>query len=220
MKTIVLSRRRPELTRDAFRDYYETRHAPLALWHLSFTKYVRNHLVAPSNAAFDVVSEFWLADPGAAMAFATSTNADALREDAAQFMAADRFVATSEESLLAGPPRTFETGRVQKYALLLSRRAYAGEADFIADSRDWGRRLAADSKAKRVTIDIVKPVAGGTFPATAILWLWLGRTFDAGVLENPPNSLEVTQVLTLDAFETPRDRLNAADCAPGPVDRP
>ena len=209
MKTIVLSRRRPDLTRDAFRDYYETRHAPLAIQQVSLTKYVRNHLVAPSNAVFDVVSEFWLADPVAAMAFATSPASDALHEDAAKLMAQQRFAATSEESVLAGPPRTFETGRVQKYALLLSRRAYAGESDFIADARDWGRRLAADSKAKRVTIDIVKPAPGGTFPATAILWLWLKRTFDAGMLENPPSSFEVTQVLTLDAFETPRDKLVA-----------
>jgi len=63
VKTIVMSRRRPELTRDAFRDYYETRHAPLAIRHVRFTKYVRNHLIAPSNAEFDVVSEFWLPDP-------------------------------------------------------------------------------------------------------------------------------------------------------------
>jgi uncharacterized protein (TIGR02118 family) len=199
------------MTREAFREYYETRHAPLALCHVRLTKYVRNHLVAPSNAAFDVVSEFWLADPAAAEAFATSPASKALHEDAAKFMVQQRFVATSEESLLAGPPRIFETGRVQKYALLLTRRAYAGEADFIADARDWGRRLAADSKARRVTIDVVKPVPAGMFPATAILWLWLKRTFDAGMLEDSPNSLEVTQMLTLDAFETPRDRLNGDD---------
>lgn len=209
MKTIVLSHRRPDLTRDAFREYYETRHVPLALQHVRFTKYVRNHLVAPSKAEFDVVSEFWLADPVTATALATSPAGEILRVDAAKFMAAQRFPANAEESLLAGPPRTFETGRVQKYALLLNRRAYAGEADFIADARDWGRRLAVDAKAKRVTIDVVRPFAGCKFPAHAILWLWLKRTFDAGMLDNPPNSIDVSRVLTLDAFETLRDKLIA-----------
>jgi hypothetical protein len=213
VKTIVLSRRRPDLTRDAFRDYYETQHVPLAIRHVPFTKYVRNHLVAPSNSEFDVVSEFRLADPVAAMALGTSPTGETLRKDAAKFMADERFPAAAEESLLAGPPRTFETGRVKKYALLLKRRAYAGEADFIADARDWGRRLAVDAKAKRVTIDVVRPYAGGTFPADAILWLWHNRSFDAGLLESPPKSLEVTRVLTLDAFETPRDRLSAVTSA-------
>jgi len=213
VKTIVLSRRRPDLTRDAFRDYYETQHVPLAIRHVPFTKYVRNHLVAPSNAEFDVVSEFRLADPVAAMALAASPIGETLLEDAAKFMAEERFPAAAEESLLAGPPRIFETGRVKKYALLVNRHAYAGEADFIADARDWGRRLAADAKAKRVTIDVVRPHAGSTFPADAILWLWHNRSFDAGMLESPPNSLEVSRVLTLDAFETPRDKLNAATLA-------
>ncbi|MDB5394746.1 MAG: ethyl tert-butyl ether degradation EthD, partial [Rhodospirillales bacterium] len=52
MKTIVLFRRRPDLSRAAFRDYYETRHAPLAVQHVHFTKYVRNHLIAPNDAEF------------------------------------------------------------------------------------------------------------------------------------------------------------------------
>jgi hypothetical protein len=207
VKTIILSHRRPDLTRDAFREYYETRHVPLALRHVPFTKYVRNHLVAPSKAEFDVVSEFWLAHPITATVLATSPIGELLREDAAKFMAEQRFPATAEESVLAGPPRTFETGRVQKYALLLNRRAYAAEADFIADARDWGRRLAVDAKAQRVAIDVVRHFARCTFPANAILWLWLKRTFDTGMLDKPPNSIDVGQVLTLDAFETPREKL-------------
>jgi hypothetical protein len=205
VKTIVLFHRRPDLSRHAFRDYYEGQHVPLAIQHMQFTKYVRNHLVAPSNAEFDVVSEFWLADPAAALAGSAAD--EILRADEAKFMAAERSRATAEESLLAGPPRKYESGRVQKYALLLNRRAYAGEADFIADARDWGRRLAAASTSKRVTIDVVKPIAGGTFPANAFLWLWPAGVFDVGMLEGSPGSIEVSRILTLDAFETPRDKL-------------
>jgi hypothetical protein len=208
VKTIVMSRRRPVLTRDAFREYYETRHAPLAIQHVRFTKYVRNHLIAPSNAEFDVVSEFWIADPAEIRALTgSSPAADLLRADADKFVGPEQFRAVAEESLLAGPARRYETGRVQKYALLLNRRAYAGEADFIADARDWGRRLAADAKAKRITIDVVKPFPGGIFPANAILWLWLDRGFDVGLADNPPKPIDIVRILTLDAYETPRDKL-------------
>ena len=209
MKTIVMSRRRPELSRDAFREYYETRHAPLAVQHVRFTKYVRNHLIAPSNAEFDVISEFWLVDLKEATELDTSSAGELLRADADKFVGPIRFRAIAEESLLGGPPRRYETGRVQKYALLLNRRAYAGEADFIADARDWGRRLAESSKAKRVTIDAVKPFPSGRFPANAILWLWLDRAFDVGLADNPPKSIDVGRILTLDAYETPRDKLIA-----------
>jgi len=209
VKTIAMLRRRPELTRDAFRDYYETRHAPLAIQHVRFTKYVRNHLIAPSNAEFDVVSEFWLPDPVQIDALDTSPAGDLLRADADEFVGPERYSAVAEESLLAGPARRYETGRVQKYALLLNRRAYAAEADFIADARDWGRRLAESAKARRVTIDVVKPLPGGTFPANAILWLWLGRVFDVGLVDTPPKPIDTVRVLTLDAYETPRDKLTA-----------
>jgi len=210
VKTIAMSRRRPELTRDAFREYYETRHAPLAIQHVRFTKYVRNHLIAPSNAEFDVVSEFWLVDSKEAVALDKSPAGELLRADADKFVGPQRFRAVAEESLLAGPPRRYETGRVQKYALLLNRRAYAGEADFIADARDWGRRLALGATARRVTIDVVKPFpGGGRFPAHAILWLWLDRAFDVGLADAPPKSIDVGRILTLDAYETPREKLIA-----------
>jgi hypothetical protein len=44
-KNIALLSRRAELTRAQFRDYYETRHAPLAIGYFPFTRYVRNHLL-------------------------------------------------------------------------------------------------------------------------------------------------------------------------------
>lgn len=195
------------MSRDAFRDYYEKRHAPLAIGHIQLIRYVRNHLIAPSNAEFDVVSEFWVPDMAEALALYASPAGEVLRADADKFMGNDRFRATADESLLAGPPRRYESARVQKYALLLSRRPYAAEADFIADTRDWGRRLAEGAKAKRVTVDVLKPFPGSTFPANAILWLWMDRAFDVGLAETPPKPIDVTRILTLDAYETPREKL-------------
>lgn len=210
MKTIVLFSRRPDLSRDAFRDYYETKHVPLAVWYLHFAKYVRNHLIAPSDTEFDVMSEFWLADPDAAGGLATSAAGALLRKDEARFMIEDRFRATADESLLAGPPREAEIGRIKKYAVLCTRRAYSTSAEFIADTRDWGQRLGTLSTLTRVTIDIVKPLAGGTFPADAILSLWPTELFDPAILASPPHSVESARVLTLDAYETPSETLNDA----------
>ena len=62
IKNLGLIPRRANLSRPAFREYYEQRHAPLALQHLrSFRRYVRNHVVAatPADPPFDALSEFW-----------------------------------------------------------------------------------------------------------------------------------------------------------------
>ena len=225
MKTIVMSRRRPELTRDAFREYYETQHAPLAIQHVRFTKYVRNHLIAPSNAEFDVVSEFWLVDPKVALELDNTAAGETLGADADTFIGQPRLRAIAEESLLAGPPRRYETGRVQKYALLLNRRAYAAEADFIADARDWGRRLAQSAAAKRVTIDVVKPFPGGRFPANAFLWLWLDRAFDVGLADTPPKAARSPTVwsegmISISGLGSASIKAKAAIHAAGAVLRP
>jgi hypothetical protein len=199
------------MSRDAFRAYYETWHVPLAIQHIPLTKYVRNHLIAPSNAEFDVIAELWLDGTTSPAEVRTSEAGKVLLDDADKFLAPDRFRGSAEESLLVGPPRRYETGRVQKYALLLNRRAYAAEADFIADARDWGRQLADRADAERVTIDVIKPLPGERVPANAILWLWLDSAFDVGLTEKPPNPIDIVSILTLDAYETPRDKLSGAE---------
>ena len=62
LKNLGLIPRRADLTRAAFREHYERRHAPLALRQLrTFHRYVRNHVVdaAPADPPFDALSEFW-----------------------------------------------------------------------------------------------------------------------------------------------------------------
>lgn len=94
IKTIALLRRRADLTRAAFIEYYETRHAPLILSLLpGIVEYRRNfcdftnafvfETAAPFD--FDVVTELWFADRAAyerAMEIAASP-------DIAQRIAAD-----------------------------------------------------------------------------------------------------------------------------------
>jgi hypothetical protein len=204
MKTIVLFQRRPELTPAQFQDYYETRHAPLAVQHIQFSKYVRNYLITPA-AEFDVLSEFWLADPNAAAALSASAAGATLKADEARFMRAERFAASAEETLLAGPPRGVEAGQVQKYIVMFQSRAGISEPDFAAAIQTWGQQLAADLTPARVTADIVKPLGNGSFPADAIVSIWPGGSFDAGKLQAWPNAVESARTLTVAACETPSD---------------
>ena len=65
IRTLSLIKRRPDITRDAFREHYETVHAPLALPYMDgLVRYVRYHLEAELFGAvgFDVVSAFWYRD--------------------------------------------------------------------------------------------------------------------------------------------------------------
>jgi uncharacterized protein (TIGR02118 family) len=71
MKTLALIARRPDTSRDSFREHYEDVHAPLAVRTIldGTTRYVRHHLREElhGHPAFDVVSAFWYRDAAAAI---------------------------------------------------------------------------------------------------------------------------------------------------------
>lgn len=74
-KILLLMKRRPGMSVEAFRDYYENRHVPLALKYDggAMTRYVRRYLEPQTNAElgtnaelpYDVVSELWFEDEAA-----------------------------------------------------------------------------------------------------------------------------------------------------------
>ncbi len=206
MKTIALFRRRPELTREQFRDYYETTHAPLAARHAPFTKYARSHLVSTDDVGFDALTEFWRDTPVPA----PSPVKSATQEDGDRFIGNVRLYATAEERLIAGAPREFEPGPVRRYALMLTRPPDIAEAAFITFVNNWALRLFAGNSLTRVTLDIVHPFPGGTFPADAIVSLWPNERFDDNSLGAAPAVIALAGILTLDMYETPREMLLAA----------
>ena len=70
-KAVSLLKSKPGLSREAFVEYYETRHAPMVLENLSHVRdYRRSYLdltgayIGPDAAApdFDVIMELWFAD--------------------------------------------------------------------------------------------------------------------------------------------------------------
>jgi hypothetical protein len=70
-KILLFMKRRPDISVEAFRDYYETRHAPLATRHSQGIKrYIRRYLdpqphpeTGPAGELpFDVITELWFED--------------------------------------------------------------------------------------------------------------------------------------------------------------
>lgn len=93
-KLILLVRRKPGTTHEAFRAYYESTHAPLATHHLKsrLVRYVRNFLTAlpgQPEPEYDCATEFWFADEAALKAvleWTRSEEGQVLARDEANFM--------------------------------------------------------------------------------------------------------------------------------------
>lgn len=61
-KFMVMMKRKPGITREEFRKYYEEVHAPAALARFPIRRYVRNYIMVPPGAPepdFDCITEFW-----------------------------------------------------------------------------------------------------------------------------------------------------------------
>lgn len=93
IKLILMVRRKPGITREAFMSYYESKHAPLAASvMLKCKKYVRNFVAEELTGAlnFDVMTEFWFDVDGtweeARKSLADPATRQLLEEDEARFM--------------------------------------------------------------------------------------------------------------------------------------
>jgi hypothetical protein len=82
-KIVAMLKRKPELTHEQFKDYYETTHAKIGVPYLKphCVKYIRRYLQAAASpmkpgpvkdAEYDCISELWFADEAAYKAFEAS----------------------------------------------------------------------------------------------------------------------------------------------------
>ncbi|OHT20286.1 EthD domain-containing protein [Edaphosphingomonas haloaromaticamans] len=85
MKSIGFLPRLAGIARPDFRNYYETRHAPLADSYFHFAGYVRNHIVDGQEPGFDCISEFWTADPAAIATLLAGEAGERMRADERNF---------------------------------------------------------------------------------------------------------------------------------------
>ena len=204
-KNIALLPRRAGLSRAQFRDYYETRHAPLAIGYFPFTRYVRNHLLDADDIGFDTVSEFWSDDLAGLAALMQTEVGELMRADEERFM--DRAQIRSgaaAEHLLAGSAATAESCDCSKHAWLLRLVPGTAAAAVVAGMTAWARAPAAlrGPACARVTLDLVRPWPGAQFPFDAVLWFWMSAHAEpvAGPL---PAGVAVWQRLQVAAEETP-----------------
>lgn len=168
MKALAFMPRRPDLGRAAFRDYYETRHAPLALRYFDFVRYVRNHVIDGTDVGFDCLSEFWPRSVEATAALMQTKVGERMRADERAFADQARLVSSGcEEMLLAGALRAEDESGIRKLALLLrtelDREALEGTLSASIE------RLPV--APVRVTVDRVFGGWPAPAPCDAILWL-------------------------------------------------
>jgi uncharacterized protein (TIGR02118 family) len=93
-KILLFMKRRPGMTLEAFQDYYETRHAPLAMkYSQGVSRYIRRYLTGHPNPEtgetgelpYDVITELWFEDEavfnGTVQYLSTSIMPDDIVED-------------------------------------------------------------------------------------------------------------------------------------------
>lgn len=194
IRTLSLIKRRPDLDREAFREHYETTHAPLALPLMTgLVRYVRYHLEAELRGAigFDVVSAFWYRDAASIAKMMESLESEAgepLLADELTFMdkSAMQFFSVSERLLVAG-----DEGDVHDWLLLRKPETIdRGEASKRL-VRDHLPALLGEKEAVRFALlRDAFPTEGGALPYNAVLQLgpagavaidaWSGELESAG----------------------------------------
>jgi len=196
LKTICLMPRRHDVSRAAFREYYERRHSTLALRWFHFDKYVRNHLTDDSGEpGFDCYSEFWTSNPEKGAALMSGPVGDTMREDERQFTDQPMIrPALSDERLVSGPPRGIEKGVA--HLLLLFVRGH-GSDDALAD---WLAGIPC-TRAVLDLLSVMDPARPIGYQAAALLW------DPPALLPEPPAGWTIAHQLKTEAFEYSREEM-------------
>ncbi|MGD9598229.1 MAG: EthD domain-containing protein [Steroidobacteraceae bacterium] len=220
MKTLGFNPRRADLSRCAFRDYYETQHVPLALRYIRvFTKYVRNYVVhgEPQEPRYDCLGEFWFDGPDAIAgirAWLASPEGQVLHDDEARFMDRARMSSCAVgERLLFGPARAVEPGMTRKHGLAVRRMTSVPPAVFEARMIGFGEELVRRNEHSivRATLDLAVDPPAGDLPLHALISLWPvapDATLDIPAIDAAIGNLTS---LTFDAYETPPGALRGGD---------
>ena len=198
IRTVFFCHRRDGLTREAFRDHYERRHAPLGARHLAGLEfYVRNHVREERGAhvmrgqelEFDVITEFEYASQRAfddALATLATPIGEEIREDEARFMRRETnsYFASRREASYGDRPAA---GAMPKtIALLRSERSEGGalRASLAERVREAAIRLGrAGARAAELDVAIDgDPMGAPAWDVLLHVWwepeLPVGRALD------------------------------------------
>jgi len=187
IRTVSFIQRRSDLNREQFRQYYETKHAPLALPKLSgLEHYVRNHVIREGGAraiAFDAISEFEYHDEAAFDAMLDmleGPEGTILRADELHFMhkPGNSFFRAQRDRIL-GDARP-APGTASKAIVLLEAEPGAGPTPPAAEVRDLAVALSRLTRPHCVETDTPEdPTAIVTAPWGAAIHLWYSRSAGA-----------------------------------------
>lgn len=170
-KSVAFMPRKPGMSRKAFREYYEHRHAILGARHFPFRKYARNHLMENEPLQlFDCYSEFWVEDFEPVVRCLEGNIGEVMRSDERNFTDQPRIVsAFAREELLFGEGRPGKEDGAARRLLLL--KTQPGE-DALTALRKMGAN-GASFPVRRMTVDFLRPFRPGKpLPADAVLSLW------------------------------------------------
>lgn len=213
-KRISLKTRRPDLSRDEFREHYENRHVPLGLSFIDrfqWCRYVRNHVIGTRGTpvSFDCYAEFWVSErfrDDSLEAFIQSPEFDVLNVDDRRFLDVTKRASFDvRESVLKRARSTSEVAR--KWALVWNH--LEGERDARAIAEQIVASLA-DSVVESVLDTSIAPVSPGA-PFDTVLSLSTSRSEPLAL---DPSWLPAKgySVIEIESIETPPDQLFKESC--------
>lgn len=185
LKTVAFLARRADVDRAAFRDHYESVHAPLALPHMrGLVRYARNHVVASlagSDPDFDCTTEFWWRDASAIAAMLARLASDAgdeIRRDEETFMDRSRSAFFAVRDAAA----TFDVREnAAAKVLALGRRRASEDADaFLVRWREAAIPALLASIGTPIAVHHDAAVAGAPAPWDCATWIWLAASPEPG----------------------------------------
>jgi uncharacterized protein (TIGR02118 family) len=188
LKVMTLFLKRPDMTRQQFRDYYEDHHVAMGLAankHFGFVKYVRNHTVGAHTTPpaqpfleFDCFSEYTFPDVAKAVEaqkFMLTEEGKALAQDELNFLDMSYHPSFAvDESLIAGAPRGVDVGLMRKLGLVLARGKGVPAAKFLESVDTFAREFARRHPKSfvRLVRDAAIETPAGRPPFDALLTLW------------------------------------------------
>ncbi|QIB51539.1 EthD domain-containing protein [Pseudomonas sp. OIL-1] len=173
MKAVSLLVRKPDISRAAFRAYYERHYCLLAMQHFPFRRYVRNHLLENDDRfGFDCISEFGLAEEFRRVPLMGSRSRQLMEADELEFMQPELIrVAAAEEHILFAAD---SHGPSQQRQVLLFRDEGPGpgpqglKQGIETLGAELLRQLDSVSEMK---LDLLTSDPAQPFPFDALLWI-------------------------------------------------
>lgn len=176
MKAVSLLVRKPDISRAAFREYYERHHCLLAMQHFPFRRYVRNHLFENDGRfGFDCISEFGLAKEFRDVPLMGSRSRQLMEADELEFMQPEliRVAAVEEHILFAADSH----GPSQQRQVLLFRDEGSGPQRLKQGIETLGVELLQQmDSVSEMKLDLLTSDPAQPFPFDALLWIRTGGT--------------------------------------------